>query len=173
MVALMVAVHAWSPPHARTLESYRTHIHGDARRRHLQRALRHPDIEPSRWRSRVSHGCPYSSLSDGLPSRTLSTSSAGTSSFRCQCSSRHRCSGAAGLPTSVKVMMIASGAFAFAGLLGVAMGDMQVRNIGIIGYVPLFLILRDSVSSPVLSIRTAGTHSSSPNVRDPIDLQNA
>ncbi len=41
----------------------------------------------------------------------------------------------------VRVTMIASGVLALAGLIGVALGDMQVRNIGILGYVGVFLIV--------------------------------
>jgi hypothetical protein len=35
--------------------------------------------------------------------------------------------------------MIVSGVLALAGLSGVAAGDMQLRNIGIVGYVPVFV----------------------------------
>jgi len=35
-------------------------------------------------------------------------------------------------------MMIASGVLALAGLSGVVVGDMQLRNIGIVGYVGVF-----------------------------------
>ena len=40
----------------------------------------------------------------------------------------------------VRVAMITSGMLSLAGLIGVAAGDMQVRNIGILGYVGAFLI---------------------------------
>lgn len=36
-------------------------------------------------------------------------------------------------------LMIVSGTLALAGLLGVVTGDMSLRNIGIVGYVPVFL----------------------------------
>jgi hypothetical protein len=39
------------------------------------------------------------------------------------------------------VLMIASGVLALAGLSGVVVGDMQLRNIGIVGYVGVFLIV--------------------------------
>ncbi len=39
----------------------------------------------------------------------------------------------------IRWLMIASGALALAGLSGVLTGDMQLRNIGIIGYVGVFL----------------------------------
>ncbi len=41
----------------------------------------------------------------------------------------------------IRWLMIVSGALAFAGLSGVAVGDMQLRNIGIVGYVGVFLIV--------------------------------
>jgi hypothetical protein len=37
--------------------------------------------------------------------------------------------------------MIASGVLALAGLSGVLAGDMQLRNIGIVGYVGVFLVV--------------------------------
>jgi hypothetical protein len=37
--------------------------------------------------------------------------------------------------------MIASGVLALAGLSGVVVGDMQLRNIGIVGYLGVFLVV--------------------------------
>jgi hypothetical protein len=45
------------------------------------------------------------------------------------------------LATSIRVLMIVSGVLALAGLSGVVAGDMQLRNIGIIGYLVLFLVV--------------------------------
>jgi hypothetical protein len=45
------------------------------------------------------------------------------------------------LAASIRVLMIASGVLALAGLSGVVAGDMQLRNIGIVGYVAVFLIV--------------------------------
>jgi len=49
------------------------------------------------------------------------------------------------LETAVRVLMIISGVLSLAGLIGVPLGDMQVRNIGIIGYalvaIVVFLLL--------------------------------
>jgi hypothetical protein len=42
------------------------------------------------------------------------------------------------LATSIRVSMIASGVLALAGLSGVVVGDMQLRNIGIVGYAGVF-----------------------------------
>jgi hypothetical protein len=41
----------------------------------------------------------------------------------------------------IRVLMIASGVLALAGLIGVVAWDMQIRNIGIVGYVGVFLIV--------------------------------
>jgi hypothetical protein len=44
------------------------------------------------------------------------------------------------LETAVRWVMIASGILSLAGLIGVPLADMNVRNIGIIGYVPVAII---------------------------------
>jgi hypothetical protein len=44
------------------------------------------------------------------------------------------------LTQTVRVLLFASGAFAFAGLAGAPLANMQVRNLGIIGYAVLFPI---------------------------------
>lgn len=41
----------------------------------------------------------------------------------------------------IRWLMVASGVLALAGLSGVAFGDMQLRNIGVVGYVPVFLVV--------------------------------
>ena len=38
------------------------------------------------------------------------------------------------------MLMTASGVLALAGLIGVVAGDMQLRNIGIVGYVGCFVV---------------------------------
>jgi hypothetical protein len=45
------------------------------------------------------------------------------------------------LATWIRWLMVTSGVLALAGLSGVATGDMQLRNIGIVGYVPVFLVV--------------------------------
>jgi tryptophan-rich sensory protein len=42
------------------------------------------------------------------------------------------------LATSVRVLMIISGVLALGGLSGVLVGDMRLRNIGIVGYAGAF-----------------------------------
>ena len=41
----------------------------------------------------------------------------------------------------IRLLMVASGVLSLAGLSGVAFGDMQLRNIGIVGYVGVFFII--------------------------------
>jgi hypothetical protein len=45
------------------------------------------------------------------------------------------------LATWIRVLMIASGVLSLAGLSGVVAGDMQLRNIGVVGYVGVFLVV--------------------------------
>jgi hypothetical protein len=49
--------------------------------------------------------------------------------------------GGSRLAASIRTLMIASGALALAGLSGVVASDMQLRNIGIIGYVGVLLVV--------------------------------
>jgi len=42
------------------------------------------------------------------------------------------------LNVSVRILMIVSGVLSFAGLIGPIVGDMQIRNIGIVGYAGVF-----------------------------------
>jgi hypothetical protein len=49
--------------------------------------------------------------------------------------------GGSRLATSIRVLMIASGGLALAGLSGVVAGDMQLRNIGIVGYLGVFMVV--------------------------------
>jgi hypothetical protein len=61
----------------------------------------------------------------------------------------------------IRVLMLASGALAFAGLSGVALGDMQWRNIGILGYVGVFLVV--AILLAVLFHRTEARVAVSPS----------
>ncbi len=49
--------------------------------------------------------------------------------------------GGSRLKTWIRWLMVASAVLAFAGLSGVAANDMQLRNIGIVGYVGVFLVV--------------------------------
>jgi hypothetical protein len=56
------------------------------------------------------------------------------------------------LASWIRRLMFASGALALAGLSGVVAGDMQLRNIGILGYVGVFLVVASLLA--VLFYRT-------------------
>ena len=45
------------------------------------------------------------------------------------------------LKESVRILMIMSGVLSLAGLIGPIVGNMQIRNIGIVGYVGVFSIV--------------------------------
>jgi len=49
--------------------------------------------------------------------------------------------GGSRLALSIRVLMIVSGVLSLAGLVGAATGDMNVRNIGVVGYVGGFLVV--------------------------------
>ena len=49
--------------------------------------------------------------------------------------------GGSRLAAWIRVLMIASGVLSLAGLSGIVAGDMQLRNIGIVGYVGVFLVV--------------------------------
>jgi hypothetical protein len=53
--------------------------------------------------------------------------------------------GGSGLAKAVRVLLVASGALALAGLSGVAAGDMGLRNIGILGYAVVFPVATASL----------------------------
>jgi hypothetical protein len=57
------------------------------------------------------------------------------------------------LAQSIRVLMILSAVFALAGLSGVVAGDMQLRNIGIVGYAGVFPVV--AVLLAVLFYRTS------------------
>jgi hypothetical protein len=57
-----------------------------------------------------------------------------------------------GVARWIRPMMIISGALALAGLSGAATGDMRLRNIGIVGYVPVFFVV--TVLLSVLFVRS-------------------
>jgi hypothetical protein len=62
------------------------------------------------------------------------------------------------LAASIRVLMIASGLLALAGLSGVAAGDMQLRNIGIVGYLGVFLVVAGLLAVLFYQARPAEAH---------------
>jgi hypothetical protein len=58
------------------------------------------------------------------------------------------------LATSIRMLMIASGVLALAGLSGVVVGDMQLRMLGVIGYAGMFPVM--ALLLAILFMRTEG-----------------
>jgi hypothetical protein len=58
-----------------------------------------------------------------------------------------------GVARWIRPMMVISGALALAGLSGAVTGDMRLRNIGIVGYVPVFFVV--TVLLTVLFVRSS------------------
>ena len=140
MVALMVAVHAWAPTRAKTLSLISVVFMG------LLAGLtcsvhfviltlsRQPEFAGQPWLPLV--------LSFEWPSVAYALDILGWDFFFALSmlfaapvfrGSR--------LAAWIRVLMIVSGMLALAGLSGVVVGDMQLRNIGLVGYVGVFLVV--------------------------------
>jgi hypothetical protein len=140
MVALMVAVHAWAPIHAKTLSLtsviFMGLLAGVTCIVHfvILTLSRQPEFAGRTWSSLV--------FSFEWPSVAYALDILGWDVFfplsMLFAAPVFRGSG---LAAWIRVVMIASGVLALAGLSGVVVGDMQVRNIGIVGYVGVFLIV--------------------------------
>jgi hypothetical protein len=137
MVALMVAVHAWAPTHAKTptltavvfmglLAGVTCVVHFCVLT--LSRQARRPWeplVFPFAWPS-VVYALDILAWDVFFPLSMLFAAPAirGTR-----------------LATWIRVLMIASGVLSLAGLSGVVTGNMQLRNTGIVGYVGVFLFV--------------------------------
>ena len=140
MVALMVAVHAWAPMHAKTLSLtslvFMGLLAGVTCSLHfvILTLSRQPEFTGQPWLPLV--------LSFKWPSVVYALDILGwdiffplSMLFAAPVFRGNR------LAVWIRVLMIASGVLALAGLSGVVVGDMQVRNIGIVGYVGVFLVV--------------------------------
>jgi hypothetical protein len=140
MVALMVAVHAWAPMHAKTLSLtsvvFMGLLAGLTCSVHfvILTMSRQPEFTEQSWLPLV--------LSFNWPSVAYALDILGWDIFFALSmlfaapvfwGSR--------LAAWIRVLMIASGVLALAGLSGVVVGDMQLRNLGIVGYVGVFLVV--------------------------------
>jgi hypothetical protein len=140
MVALMVVVHAWAPVHARTLTLTSLVFMGMlagvtcvvhfcvltlSRQPEFAGWPWEPLVFPFAWPS-VVYALDILAWDVFFPLSMLFAAPAirGTR-----------------LATWVRVLMIASGVLSLAGLSGVVTGNMQLRNIGIVGYVGVFLFV--------------------------------
>ena len=140
MVALMVAVHAWAPMHAKTLTltslifmgllagvtcSLHFLILTLSRQPEFAGQPWHPLVFSFEWPS-VAYALDIVGWDVFFPLSML---------FAAPVFQGSR------LAAWIRVLMIASGVLALAGLIGVVVSNMQVRNIGIVGYVGVFLIV--------------------------------
>jgi len=140
MVALMVAVHAWAPMHAKTLTLtsvvFMGLLAGVTCIVHfcVLTLSRQPEFAGQSWLPLV--------LSFKWPSVVYALDIlAWDIFFPLSMLFAAPVFWGSRLAAWVRVLMIASGVLAFAGLSGVVAGDMQLRNIGIVGYVGVFLVV--------------------------------
>jgi len=140
MVALMVAVHAWAPMNAKALSLTSVVFMGllagvTCSLHFVILTLSHqPEFRAQTWLPLV--------LSFEWPSIVYALDILGwdvffplSMLFAAPVFSGSR------LATWIRVLMIVSGVLSLAGLSGVVAGDMQLRNIGIAGYVGVFLVV--------------------------------
>jgi hypothetical protein len=138
MVALMVAVHAWAPMHAKTLSLTSVVFMGLLARLTcsvhfvILTLSRQPKFTEQSWLPLVlSFNWP--SVVYALDILAWDIFFALSMLFAAPVFRGSR------LAAWIRALMIASGVLALAGLSGVVVGHMQLRNIGIVGYVGVFL----------------------------------
>jgi hypothetical protein len=140
MVALMVAVHAWAPMHAKALSLISVVFMGLLAgvtcivHFSILTLSRQPEFTEQSWLPLV--------LSFEWPSVVYALDILGWDVFfplsMLFAAPVFRGSR---LAAWIRALMIASGVLALAGLSGVVAGDMQLRNIGLVGYVGVFLVV--------------------------------
>ena len=140
MVALMVAVHAWAPMHAKTLSLtslvFMGMLAGLTCSVHFVTLTlsRQPEFAGQPWLPLV--------LSFNWPSVVYALDILGWDVFfPLSMLFAAPVFWGTRLAAWIRVLMTASGVLALAGLSGVVVGDMQLRNIGIVGYVGVFLVV--------------------------------
>jgi hypothetical protein len=140
MVALMVAVHAWAPSHAKALSLtavvFMGLLAGVTCSLHfvILTLSRQVAFTSQPW-LRLFLSFKWPSVAYALDILAWDFFFALSMFFAAPVFSGSR------LATSIRVLMITSGALALAGLSGVVAGDMQLRNIGIVGYLVVFLVV--------------------------------
>ena len=140
MVALMVAVHAWAPMHAKTLTLtsvvFMGLLAGMTSIVHfcVLSLSRQPEFAEQSWLPMVV-SFKWPSVVYALDILAWDIFFPLSMLFAAPVFWGSR------LAAWIRVLMIASGVLAFAGLSGVVVGDMQLRNLGIVGYVGVFLVV--------------------------------
>src|SRR5215207_3596694 len=140
MVALMVAVHAWAPMHAKTLSLtsvvFMGLLAGVTCSVHfvILTLSRQPEFTAQSWLPLV--------LSFNWPSVAYALDILGWDVFfALSMLFAAPAFWGSRLAAWIRMLMIASAVLALAGLSGVVVSDMQLRNIGIVGYVGVFLVV--------------------------------
>ena len=140
MVALMVTVHAWAPMHAKTLSLtslvFMGMLAGLTCSVHFVTLTlsRQPEFAGQPWLPLV--------LSFNWPSVVYALDILGWDVFfPLSMLFAAPVFWGSRLAAWIRVLMTASGVLALAGLSGVVVGDIQLRNIGIVGYVGVFLLV--------------------------------
>jgi hypothetical protein len=140
MVALMVAVHAWAPVHAKALSLislvFMGLLAGVTCSLHfvILTLSRQPEFTGQPWLPLV-FSFSWPSVAYALDILGWDVFFALSMLFAAPVFRGSR------LAAWIRVLMIASAVLALAGLSGVVAGDMQLRNIGIVGYVGVFLVV--------------------------------
>src|SRR5215204_5012390 len=140
MVAFMVTVHAWAPMHAKTLSLtslvFMGMLAGLTCSVHfcILTLSRQPEFTAQSWLPLV--------LSFNWPSVAYALDILGWDVFfALSMLFAAPAFWGSRLAAWIRVLMIASAVLALAGLSGVVVSDMQLRNIGIVGYVGVFLVV--------------------------------
>jgi hypothetical protein len=140
MVALMVAVHAWAPMHSKTLSLtslvFMGLLAGVTCSLHfvILTLSRQPEFTGQSWVP-LFFSFTWPSVAYALDILGWDVFFALSMLFAAPVFWGTR------LAAWIRVLMVASGVLALAGLSGVVVGDMQLRNIGIVGYVGVFLLV--------------------------------
>src|SRR5919112_5304221 len=140
MVALMVAVHSWAPRSAKTLTLtsliFMSLLAGVTCSLHFMilTLSRQPEFSGQPWQPLV-FSFEWPSVAYALDIVGWDVFFALSMLFAAPVFSGTR------LATWIRVLMVASGVLSLAGLSGVVVGNMQVRNIGIVGYVGVFVVV--------------------------------
>jgi hypothetical protein len=140
MITLMVAVHAWAPARSKTLSLtaviFMGLLAGVTCSLHfvILTVSREPALAGLSWLPLVM-SFKWPSVAYALDILAWDIFFALSMLFAAPVFSGSR------LAIWIRLLMIASGVLALVGLTGVVFGDMQLRNIGIVGYVLVFLVV--------------------------------
>jgi hypothetical protein len=161
MVALMVAVHAWAPSQAKTLSL--TAVIFMALLAGVTCSLHFVILTLSRQAAFAGQPWLPLFLSFRWPSVAYTLDILGWDFFfALSMLFAAPVFGGSRLAASIRVLMIASGVLALAGLAGVVAGDMQLRNVGIVGYLGVFLVVAGQLAVLFYRARPVAAPASEP-----------